>query len=73
MKDEMSQRQHPQQPSETRGFAVQSGSSGPLPSAVCSLHGLTGKSVMVRGDFSGGTGLKQENKDLWLVALKHIN
>lgn len=45
-KDEMSQRQYSQQPPETREFAVEVGSSGPLPPLICSLRKLTGRRVI---------------------------
>lgn len=46
-KDEMGQRQYPQRPPEMGQFEVEVGSSGPLPSLVCSFHGLTGRRVIV--------------------------
>lgn len=45
-KDEMGQKEYPQQPPETRQFEIEVGSSVPLPTSVCSLHGLTGRGVI---------------------------
>lgn len=45
-KDEMGQKEYPQQPPETRQFEIEVGSSVPLPTSDCSLHGLTGRRVI---------------------------
>lgn len=46
--EEMSQRQYPHHSPEIRDMGVEVGSSGPLPSAICSLHKLIGRRVIAQ-------------------------